>query len=267
MRRILYWGLVLLCLAGAVIGGGLALAQIWEYRSAGRAYEGLEAYISLDEGGAADGGGNSSEHAAGDAKPGLDGRIQADFEALAQVNPQIVGWIHGPDTVISYPVVQGEDNSYYLDHLFSGEKNGSGCIFLDADCERDFSGSHSILYGHHMKNGSMFASLKNYQSQSYYEAHPYFQLLTPEGDWRVDVFSAYIADVGQEAWQLELAPEGYREGWIEDVMDRSLVQAPTAPRQGERILTLSTCSYEFANARFVVHGIIRPWDMANSAGQ
>ena len=93
------------------------------------------------------------------------------------------------------------------------------------------------------------------------------QLLTPEGDWRVDVFSAYIADVGQEAWQLELAPEGYREGWIQDVMDRSLVQAPAAPRQGERILTLSTCSYEFANARFVVHGIIRPWDMANSAGQ
>ena len=118
-----------------------------------------------------------------------------------------------------------------------------------------------------MKNGSMFASLKNYQSQSYYEAHPYFQLLTPEGDWRVDVFSAYIADVGQEAWQLELAPEEYREGWIQDVMDRSLVQAPAAPRQGERILTLSTCSYEFANARFVVHGIIRPWDMANSAGQ
>ena len=110
-----------------------------------------------------------------------------------------------------------------------------------------------------MKNGTMFASLGEYASQDYYESHPYFQLSTPQGDWRVDVFSAYVADVGQEAWQIELGEEEERQEWIRQVSARSAVQCHTAPEEGERILTLSTCSYEFADARFVVHGVMRPW--------
>ncbi len=263
MKRVLYWVLVIACLGGVLMGGYMTVSQLLAYQAADRAYKGLSGYISgfpLED---ASGNGGVScfkdREASENAGESSSRRVQVDFSGLAGINPQVVGWIYGPDTVINYPIVQGEDNAYYLHHLFTGEANGSGCIFLDAACAGDFSGEHSIIYGHHMKNGSMFASLGEYASQDYYESHPYFQLSTPAGDWRVDVFSAYAADVSQEAWQVELGEE-YRQEWIRQVSGRSAIRCRTAPKEGERILTLSTCSYEFADARFVVHGVMRPWE-------
>ena len=255
MKRVLYWVLVLACLGGVLTGGYMTGSQLLAYRAAGQAYEELSGYISST---AAEGASETQGTSSGSERV-LPAGVRVDFDGLSEVNPQVVGWIFGPDTVISYPIVQGEDNTYYLHRLFTGESNGSGCIFLDAACAGDFSGDHSIIYGHHMKNGTMFASLGEYASQDYYESHPYFQLSTPQGDWRVDVFSAYVADVGQEAWQIELGEEEERQEWIRQVSARSAVQCHTAPEEGERILTLSTCSYEFADARFVVHGVMRPW--------
>ena len=262
MRRVLYWILVILCLCGMLGGGYMAVSQLLAYRAAGRAYEGLGAYISRAGGSASARAGDSREIREPE-QPWQEGAaegVQVDFEGLAAINSQVVGWIFGPGTVISYPVVQSADNSYYLHRMFTGEANGSGCIFLDAACAADFSGGHSIIYGHHMKNGTMFASLGEYADQAYYEAHPYFQLATPKGNWRVDIFSAYVADVGQEAWQVEIGDGKYREDWLQKVRSRSAIQTQEAPKEGERILTLSTCSYEFEDARFVVHGVLHPWE-------
>ena len=179
-------------------------SQLLAYRAAGQAYEELSGYISS----AAAEDASETQGTSSGSERVLSAGVRVDFDGLSEVNPQVVGWIFGPDTVISYPIVQGEDNTYYLHRLFTGESNGSGCIFLDAACAGDFSGDHSIIYGHHMKNGTMFASLGEYASQDYYESHPYFQLSTPQGDWRGDGFSAYVADVGQEGWQIELGGEG-----------------------------------------------------------
>ena len=262
MRRALYWVLLLLCLCGVCAGGYLSVSQIMSYRAADRAYADLSGYISRREGDPAAQPADIAEGGSADGISGSEGagRIEVDFAGLEAVNPQVVGWIYGPGTVISYPIVQAEDNSYYLHRMFNGEANGSGCIFLDAACEADFLGEHSIIYGHHMKNGTMFASLGEYADQSYYESHPYFQLSTPGGDWRVDIFSAYVADVGQEAWQVSLGDGDSRREWIRKAGGRSAIRTGTAPKEGERILTLSTCSYEFADARFVVHGVLRPWE-------
>ena len=188
MKRVLYWVLVLACLGGVLTGGYMTGSQLLAYRAAGQAYEELYGYISST---AAEDASETQGTSSGSERV-LPAGVRVDFDGLSEVNPQVVGWIFGPDTVISYPIVQGEDNSYYLHRLFTGESNGSGCIFLDAACAGDFSGDHSIIYGHHMKNGTMFASLGEYASQDYYESHPYFQLSTPQGDWRVDVFSAYV---------------------------------------------------------------------------
>ena len=118
-----------------------------------------------------------------------DDTFSVDFQKLLEINPDTIAWIRFPDepSQINYPVVQGNDNQYYLKHLFSGEWNGSGCIFLDSRNRADFSDRHSIIYGHHMKNGSMFSGLTEYKKQEFYDSHSVVLLLTPfsQGMWPV----------------------------------------------------------------------------------
>lgn len=182
---------------------------------------------------------------------------EVDFAALKEVNPDFVGWLSCEGTPIHYPVVQGRDNDYYLHHLFDGSEGRCGCIFLEAQNEPDFSQPHSILYGHHMKDGSMFKSLKGYREQSYYEEHPVLLLLTPEKRYRLEVFAGFVAAEGSNAWQLDFRDEQERQRWLEEQIQRSDFHSDVFPGPEERILTLSTCSYEFQNARYVVHTVLR----------
>ena len=179
-----------------------------------------------------------------------------DFDALRAINPNVVGWLIIDGTNINYPVVQGRDNQYYLRHLFTGEYNAAGCIFLDSRNTDNFADWHSILYGHHMGNGTMFNGLMDYKEQGFYDAHPTALLLTPSGNYEIEFFSGYVANVWAEAWQVEFgSEEGFAE-WIDAAKSKSLFQSRMAPIQSDRILTLSTCSYEFENARFVLHGVL-----------
>ena len=102
--------------------------------------------------------------------------VSVDFEALRQLGGDVIGWICLPDTVINYPVVQGRDNSYYLDHFPDGTSSVGGSIFADCACPSDFSGQNTILYGHNMRDGSMFALIDDYIDPAFCEAHPFFYL-------------------------------------------------------------------------------------------
>lgn len=184
---------------------------------------------------------------------------EVDFPALLAENPDTVAWLYSPETPIHYPVVRGADNETYLHRLFDGTPGHSGTIFLESQNARDFSDPHSILYGHHMRDGSMFKSLKGYQEQSYYEAHPWLLLVTPAGRAKVELFSGYVARTDSDAWQLDFANLTQQQRWLEEQRERSAFESAVEPHAGERILTLSTCSYEFKNARFVVHGVLR-WE-------
>ena len=178
---------------------------------------------------------------------------EVDFEALSQVNGDIVGWLYIPGTVINYPVVQGADNEYYLKHLFNGKTNSSGCIYLDCGAEGDFASMNSVLHGHHMKNGSMFAGICKYKDQSYFDEHPTAMLLTPDGNYQVEFFSGYVCEVTADAWDYD-----FDESWLDKRIRSSYFDAEVTPTMDDRILTLSTCSYEFKDARFVLHGILVP---------
>jgi len=181
-----------------------------------------------------------------------------DFDALSAVNPDIVAWIFCEDTTINYPVVQGTDNYYYLKRLFDRSYNSAGCLFVDSRNAPGFTDSNTVIYGHHMKNKSMFGALTAYKDQAYYDAHPRLLLLTPSGNYFVELFSGYVAKVSDKSWQLSFANVETFESWLQNTRDRSAFQSETTVSVEDRILTLSTCSYEFNNARFVLIGKLIP---------
>lgn len=182
---------------------------------------------------------------------------QVDFDALKDINSDIVGWIYLEGSEINYPIAQSEDNSYYLKHLFDKSSNSSGCIFLDCRNTSDFSDRHSIIYGHHMKNGTMFSGLDAYKSQEYYDAHPQILLLTPEENYVIEIFAGYVASVIDDAWQIGFASDADFKDWLARAIDRSCFDSDITPAATDRTITLSTCSYEFNNARFVLLGILQ----------
>lgn len=245
-RRIFYWTSALVCTAGIVICGGIFLRQLREYRAGEEAYHSLtEAMIAVPL--------TAADPADSEQ---MDGIPRVDFAALGRINPEVVGWLYAPDTVISYPVVQGPDNTYYLDHLFDGTRNSAGCLFLDSGCQ-GLTGKNSVIYGHHMKNGTLFASLECYQDQDYYDAHPYIYLITPERTLTIEIFSAYVTGKEGEAWQMTFSSQEEYGMWQERIRERSCFECDIIPQVTEAVVTLSTCDYTFQGARFVCHGLVR----------
>lgn len=194
---------------------------------------------------------------------------EVDFTGLLAQNEDVVGWIEIPDTHVNYPVVQGEDNVYYLNHMVSGEANGSGSIFLDAGCTEGFAGKHAILYGHNMKNKTMFCDLLLYKDQAYYDEHPVYRLMTPEANFVVEIFSVAPVSVYQDGWRTEFENDEDFAQWLSACAARSAVQTGAVPTASDRVLTLSTCTYEFDNARLLVCGILHEVQggAVNSANQ
>ena len=118
-----------------------------------------------------------------------------DLEALREVNPDVVGWILIPDTQINYPLMQGQDNDYYLNRTWDGKSNAIGSIFLEHLNLPDLTDPNTIVYGHNMNDGSMFAEIKQYRDQEYAQQHPYVYILNDAGAFRYEIFAAYEADV------------------------------------------------------------------------
>lgn len=180
-----------------------------------------------------------------------------DFVSLQTINAEIIGWLYCEGTSISYPVVQGDDNSYYLNHLFDRTRNSSGSVFLDSRNWPDLSDRNSILYGHNMKNGSMFASLTGYKDQAFYEEHPRFLLMTPGKNYTIDVFSSTVVSEEDGFWKVEFQDDAEFDAWLQSVISRSKINTGTRPGPDDRVVTFSTCSYEYEGARFIVTGILR----------
>lgn len=257
--------LILLCLLFLGITGYFSARFFgeWnEYRAGEKAYEALAQHIYLEPTAAPREDPESPEISPSEI-PGEETENTAlpvvDFDALLEINPDVVAWIYIEGTNISYPVVQGQDNSYYLNHLIDGTVNGAGAIFLDYRNEKDLSDRNSVFYGHHMNNGTMFNQITAYKDQSFYDAHPAGLVITPGGCYRLEFFAGYITDMNSQAWKMEFASDEEYRLWLEQAISRSAFTAALKPEARDRVVTLSTCTYEYNDARFVLVGVMKPY--------
>ncbi|MDR3310761.1 MAG: class B sortase [Oscillospiraceae bacterium] len=188
--------------------------------------------------------------------------LEWDFDGLLNTNSDFVGWISNPGTNIHYPFVQREkDNEYYLTHTFKNVKNKVGAIFMDMRNSTDLTSRNTILYGHNMRNHSMFWTLTRYSAQAFYNSYPTYRIMTPYGNYTVEIFAGFNADPAtSQAWRTEFyTPESFMN-WVESMRGQSKFRTNVTLTPDDRVVTLSTCSYVFQNARFVVFGKLIPTD-------
>lgn len=191
-----------------------------------------------------------------DNDPNLQTIARINLNALRTISPQVTGWIFIPGTRVHYPILQGEDNDYYLNHTWEGESNLCGSIFMEAMNSAHFTDFNTIIYGHNMKNGSMFAALHDYSTLDFWEQHPYVYLATDEGVLRYEIFSSYDASVNSQAYGLSFHKVQTREEFIQKAVENSEIDVGIVPEVTDRILTLSTCTGWSYRERRVVHAYL-----------
>ena len=191
------------------------------------------------------------------SQPEHKGKI--DFAAMREKYPDVVGWIYGANTGLDWPIVQTaeEGGEYYLYRDIDGKDNKNGTVFLDWRCASDFSTQNNMIYGHNMKTGLMFAPLIKYKSQAFFDAHPYLYLYTPSQTYKVHLFAGMETPHDSEVYSYNLS-SSYLQECINSSTFNSGLGVPTG-----NILTMSTCDYDYANARYVLLGELEaiddPW--------
>lgn len=175
-----------------------------------------------------------------------------DWEALFAQNSDLVGWIRiAPE--VSYPVVQGDDNSYYLRHGFSREYNVNGCIFMSCYNSPDWTDRNTVVYGHNMRNKSMFGNNNLYAEKTYTQEHPFFYIYTPDGCYTYRIFSTMTVPDDSRPYETALASDEEYASYIDDILNLRDYPIGDVPGTDDRIITLSTCSSN-RSRRFVIQG-------------
>ena len=181
-------------------------------------------------------------------------------EKLQEQNEDIVGWIEIEGTNINYPVLQGDDNTYYMTHDYQKNKNTYGSIFLDKDYDWAIPSSNLLIYGHNLQDGTMFHDILNYKDKNYYEEHSIIRFTTAEEDCEYDIISAFYSRVYYKSeknvfryyYFINAETEDEYNEFIENAKEASLYDTGKDAEYGDQLITLSTCSYHTEDGRFAI---------------
>ena len=181
-------------------------------------------------------------------------------QKLKEENSDIVGWLEIEGTSINYPVLQGTDNEFYMTHNYKKEKSKNGSIFLNKDYDWNIESNNLLIYGHNINNGTMFQELLKYENESFYKEHPKIRFTTENEDSIYDIISAFKSKVYYKSeknvfrYYYFINPKSEEEymEYIENAKKASLYNIEETATYGDRLITLSTCSYYVQDGRFAV---------------
>ena len=186
-------------------------------------------------------------------------KVLDEFAGLLEINPDLIGWLRIPDTVIDYPVVRTGDEDYYLHHDFYGQKSIYGTLFVKDIADVETPGTNIVIYGHHMRNNSMFGGLDEYESEEFLKSHSIIEFNTLYEERRYRVISVFRSEVLPEDSDKFRYYEFYQaeseedfEDYYQNIKDLSEYETGVSAEYGDTFITLSTCAYHTENGRFVV---------------
>ena len=184
-----------------------------------------------------------------------------DFDALFEINPDVIGWISVPGTNINYPIMYSkDDNSYYLNHNIYGEKLTSASIFIEYYNHPDFSDFNTVIYGHNMKDGSMFAELHRYEDREFFNENRVVYIYLPDKTLTYNIFAShFVSDRHILSICKNKDPESctaYIDSIFSDSSSDSNVDKSVSVTVENKIITLATCDRYKRDQRFVVHAVL-----------
>ena len=253
--------LIICALAGVFVYSLYKIVSIESgYWSARKSYENVRSYISHGHDGSIPDDSSSfyredpiiqEAERENEASP-----IDADFKALREdINSEIVAWLYcpGDNSKINYPVVQHSDDSFYLTHGIHKEDSASGALFLQSQIPSDFSAKNNIIHGHHMKDSSMLATLEYWTKQEYYDKHPVMYLNTAEnGNYRLDIIAAFVTPAAGTAYNTLFSETDEFMDWLAWIGENNRIHTDVEVHFFDRFVTLSTCAYDYEDARSIV---------------
>lgn len=252
MKKRTNWLLLIFMLIafGVFLFAAGKLLQIYlEYQKGKDTYEELLEYVQKPQ---------EDDEKESDKEPEPEGTsspyLQVDFDGLKSENPDVIAWIQIPALDISYPVVQGQDNSYYLHHMFNGESNKNGSIFVDYHNNADFTDKNTIVYGHNMKDKSMFGTLDRYQDVALYQQYPYFYIYVPGYVLEYQIISCYSGKIESVGYTYGFPETEDFQSFLDKILSYAGYSTGTEVTMEDTIVTLSTCVNTSRDYRYLVHG-------------
>ncbi|HKK95300.1 MAG TPA: class B sortase [Anaerovoracaceae bacterium] len=177
-----------------------------------------------------------------------------NIQKFNNINGDVIGWIRIKGTIIDYPILKSRDNVDYLYKLPTGENNPCGSIFVECKCNKPFECFNTVIHGHNMKDGSMFGSLEKFKNQVHYEDHKIIEILTPERGYDYIIVSSFVTRADSVVYETNNMAASERGEFIIYIKDNSDVKTREVVDVNDKLITLSTCAYNYENARRVVIG-------------
>lgn len=244
--------IALICLGLGLTCSAIGIYKYIEEKNAGKEYEKLQQEVVKEE---------PKPVEEPEPEPVSKVEIPIDFAALQQQNPDVYAWIQVPGTEVDYPILQSSnDNTYYLNHTIDGEEKKEGAIFTENYNTKTFEDPNTVIYGHDMKNGSMFQSIHKYMDRSFFDNNRDIVIYMPDQILRYKIFAAYLTDNRHLLMNYNFWSKDEYQQYLNSIFSmrdmNAFIDTSTEVTTEDKIITLSTCYAGISTQRYLVQAVL-----------